>query len=403
MTFVYPQWAPQNQSFLYTISPHTEINDHRASNKNAEVLPSDSGEATNPFSEGHVERHMFEDALRSRFSIPVHNIDNRDSPPQQGTQAAQGSISSHQTRTLISRHPETQRQHLENRFRLLIQPLDLATFHSFPNHQHQEEHISCQAILPIDNSLTQSIALTQGWEDTSYAIMRPLHCELCYDPSADSITFMNRERKLAIIISPTIDGIVRGEGIPFIVTGDDGDRALLGQTVFTQPFRRYRFDPGAWTVSRNLNYDSDSDSPAFRFEVYRRNYSLQVLGTKNDLPLLAEVAGLKRKHDGGKTTNITKNESSQNDTSSTSAVIPLNNDSHLIRRIDDLGELKGGKLVLMTGHTKDGIEEYQIRRLGHARSARNSTVFQAKVTTYPSEHILAKLVKGRDAADTVKN
>ncbi|KAI0474745.1 hypothetical protein F4859DRAFT_521808 [Xylaria cf. heliscus] len=354
--------------------------------KEEEVLTLvDSGGTTNPYSEGYVQRYLLQDALPSRSSVTVHGNDDADGASRQQYQAIQGSTASLQTRTPISGLLETQHQHLKNRIRLLIQPRDPATFRGHPDHQHQEEHTTCQEILRTgNNSTVHCIALKQGREDVKYAIMRPLRCELYYDPSADSITLINRERDFAIIINPIIDGIVRGEGIPFITNSDNDHRALPGEAVLIPPSNLYRFELGTWAVSRDSNSCSNPSPPEFLFEVYPRIYSLQILGTKNDLALLASVTGSKRKHA---------------DENATSVTMPLPHNSSFIRRVDDLGELQGGDLVRMAGHTQDGSEEYQIRHLGHAQNAKNSTIFQAKVTSYPKEHVVDAIVSllGSDA------
>ncbi|KAI0191284.1 kinase-like domain-containing protein [Xylaria flabelliformis] len=340
------------------------------------------GTTTIPFSEGFVEKRILEDALRFR----------------QGN----SNVSSHQTRPLVSGLLETQHPRLKNRVRLSIQPGDPANFESHPDHRHQEEHVTC--LTNTDNSTIQYIALTQGREDSSYAILRPLHCELYYNSSTDSITFMHKENDFAVLVSPIIDGEIRRKGIPIPAINDDNDddiRAKPEEAVSIRPFCRYRFEPGAWAVSRHSYSDSDSGPLEFQFEIYQRNYSLEIIGTKDDLALLANVAGSKRKYDDKNITDTTSNTTDNDNASSSSVIIPVAHDSTLIRRINNLDELRGGELVRMTGRTQDGVKEYQIRCLGNIKNATNSTVFEAKVTMFPNEHVLVKRIKGKDNHSSV--
>ncbi|TRX94761.1 hypothetical protein FHL15_004222 [Xylaria flabelliformis] len=283
------------------------------------------GTTTNPFSEGFVEKRL-EDALRFR----------------QGNEAVHSSVSSHQTRPLVSGLLETQHPRLRNRIRLSIQPGDPAKFKSHPDHRHQEEHVTC--VTDPENSTIQYIALTQGREDSSYAIIRPLHCELYYNPSMDSIAFMNKEEESAFLVSPIIDGEIRKKGIPIPAIADDNDddvRAKPEEAVHIRPFCRYRFEPGAWAVSRHSYSDSDSGPLEFQFEIYQRNCSLEIIGTKNDLALLANVAGSKRKYGDNNITDTTNNTTDNDNASSSSVIIPMAHDSTLFRRINSLGELRG--------------------------------------------------------------
>ncbi|KAI0398703.1 kinase-like domain-containing protein [Xylaria palmicola] len=229
--------------------------------------------------------------------------------------------------------------------RVLIQPHDPSSFKSQPNHR--------EYLRPVDagshETVVECIAITQTPKETCCMITEP-RCRLYYDSQGDSITIVNLDQLDAITISRVVP---------------TGPESLIDATI--SPMNYHRVEPGAWVV----RFYTSSTVPPFQFILYPRAHSLSILNTETAQPSLA---GSKRKrNDITKQPRITS----------------------VIQKANNLSEIKAGETIQVA---TQNVEEYRIQRLQNATSnTRNSTVYKAKVTMYPKELVVVKLIKGESA------
>lgn len=195
-----------------------------------------------------------------------------------------------------------------------------------------------------DDTWVYCFAITQSQDDIHCNIMAPLACRLYYDSFQDSVEVVNQS------------------SLPIhVIQLDQKQVSSDTQRLHIGPYAHRPASPGAWAFA------SLDGACAFQAIIFPRDYSLSIIRPGNDT-----LAGRKRSH------------------SDTLDRTLCTTNSTLLKPINSLAETEDGDMVRMKVAE---TEEYRITRMRAAGYSRHFAVFQARVSKYPNEVVVVKVLK----------